>query len=386
MEFDIETCDICTKNYFKPPGVPILNKELSYEEFFHNFMRPNVPCVIKNITEDWEAHYKWLNEEKAPNLDYLKDKYGNCDVTIYNCSEKYFNSQKTQICKLDSFLNKWNSAENKSKYLKDWHLKNTFKNDNFYTVPIYFASDWLNEYLTENSEDDYRFVYIGQAGTWTPFHADVFNSYSWSANVCGRKKWIFFPPGEENFLRDSLNNLPYDISDMYHTRQHFELIQNAGEAVFVPTGWYHQVWNLEDTISVNHNWVNGCNILKMWETIEYNLKCVKKEIEDCCDMEGFLQHCQVMLKASFGMDFYKFYDFLKFIALKRLAQVHKKQKEELFHGHILGLNHAFFDLLSVKTVLELFCQHCDVTELFGPTLSEMEKIIEEIAQKRNSIY
>lgn len=30
----------------------------------------------------------------------------------------------------------------------------------------------------------------------TPFHADVFRSFSWSANICGRKKWIFYPPGE----------------------------------------------------------------------------------------------------------------------------------------------------------------------------------------------
>lgn len=219
----------------------------------------------------------------------------------------------------------------------------------------------------------------------TPFHSDVFNSFSWSANVCGRKRWIFFPPGEENFLRDSLNNLPYEISAVYQTRKHFELIQNPGEAIFVPSGWYHQVWNLEDTISVNHNWVNGCNILKMWESIELNLKSVKKEIEDCCEMEGFLQHCQVMLKASFGMDFYKFCDFLKFIALKRLDQVRKKEKKVLFHGHILGLNHALFDLISVKTVLEKLLQHCDVTELFGQEISEIGKILDEI-QQETKIY
>ncbi|XP_044268004.1 2-oxoglutarate and iron-dependent oxygenase JMJD4 [Tribolium madens] len=379
MEFEIETCDICTNNNFNPSGISVLNKDVRYKEFFNNFMKPNTPCVIKNITEEWEAHSKWLNGQKTPNLDYLKDKYGNCEVTVYNCNEKYFNSQKTETCKLDTFLNNWNFLKYKSKYLKDWHLKNTFKDDNFYTVPIYFASDWLNEYLTENSEDDYRFVYIGQAGTWTPFHADVFNSFSWSVNVCGRKKWILFPPGEESLLRDSLNNLPHDISAMNHTCRHFEVIQNAGEAIFVPSGWFHQVWNLEDTISINHNWVNGCNIMKMWDAIDNNLKCVKKEIEDCSDMEGFLHHCQVMLKASFGMNFYKFYDFLKFIALKRLAQVHKKKKEELFHGHILGLNHAFFDLQSVKTVLEMFCQHCDITELFGAKILEMKKIIDEIA-------
>lgn len=36
-------------------------------------------------------------------------------------------------------------------------------------------SDWLNEVwrLRDDVADDYCFVYMGPAGTWTPFHADV---------------------------------------------------------------------------------------------------------------------------------------------------------------------------------------------------------------------
>ena len=59
-----------------------------------------------------------------------------------------------------------------------------------------------------------RFVYIGPAGSWTPFHSDVFGSYSWSANIVGRKKWIFYPPGEEDFLKDSAGNPVYDVTDI----------------------------------------------------------------------------------------------------------------------------------------------------------------------------
>ena len=36
----------------------------------------------------------------------------------------------------------------------------------------------------------HRFVYAGVAGTWTPLHADILRSFSWSANVAGRKKWF----------------------------------------------------------------------------------------------------------------------------------------------------------------------------------------------------
>jgi hypothetical protein len=50
--------------------------------------------------------------------------------------------------------------------------------------------------------DNYKFVYFGARGTWTPFHADVFRSFSWSANVCGRKKWVLVAPGGELKLKD----------------------------------------------------------------------------------------------------------------------------------------------------------------------------------------
>lgn len=92
----------------------------------------------------------------------------------------------------------------------------------------------------------------------TPFHADVFRSYSWSANICGRKKWLLYPPGQEDFLRDTHGNLPYDVTSAeLQDRSHFpqfeeacqplEIIQEAGEIIFVPSGWHHQVYNLVRT-------------------------------------------------------------------------------------------------------------------------------------------
>ncbi len=34
------------------------------------------------------------------------------------------------------------------------------------------------------------------------------------------------------------------------------MAQGPGEIVFVPSGWWHQVENVSDCLSVNHNWIN----------------------------------------------------------------------------------------------------------------------------------
>ena len=48
----------------------------------------------------------------------------------------------------------------------------------------------------------------------------------------------------------------------------YEVIQETGDVIFVPSGWHHQVLNLEDTISINHNWFNGANVGKIFDELK----------------------------------------------------------------------------------------------------------------------
>lgn len=112
------------------------------------------------------------------------------------------------------------------KYLKDWHLVQTYPHYEAYHTPAHFLDDWMNydslKYLQSQSTlssfpppsspsssslsssslppDDFRFCYAGAGGTWTPMHSDVYNSYSWSANIVGRKLWIMLAPEWRKFI------------------------------------------------------------------------------------------------------------------------------------------------------------------------------------------
>ncbi len=113
----------------------------------------------------------------------------------------------------------------------------------------------------------------------------MFRSYSWSANICGRKKWLLYPPGQEEFLRDCHGNLAYDVTapvlqdkglypQFEEACQPLEIIQEAGEIIFVPSGWHHQVYNLVS---------NNCLMVSIYVVLKQG--CPILLLDDLCPAE-----------------------------------------------------------------------------------------------------
>ncbi|XP_076397059.1 jumonji domain containing 4 [Megachile rotundata] len=385
-ELEIQNNRLCTeKNTAIIDWVDYIDPSVTYDEFFTKYLIPNKPCIFKSsITENWSCKRQW-NLDNAPDFDVLDILFGNCVVPVADCNKKYYNSQSKDDMQMKDYLNYWieYAKSNYSDsmpllYLKDWHCPKLFPNAPMYNVPQYFASDWLNEYYIANPElnDDYRFVYMGPKGTWTPLHADVFGSYSWSANIVGKKRWLLFPPGQEDFLRDIHGELIYDATSeelndyskykAYDKRalKYIDVIQTEGEIMFVPSGWHHQVWNIEDTISINHNWINGCNIMNVWHGLKKELSSVMKEVNDCKDMNDWAEQCQLILKSTYGMDYFLFFDFLKFIAQTRLNMFSQKEEVISFNKYKFGSNHCIFDLHSIKLVLIDFIRDMEEKSIY----------------------
>lgn len=363
-------------------------------------MHKNWPVVITDVSKDWECSKQWTTVPEATdvnsnqpssfpsepssaiNFDYLKQKIDNCLVPVADCNSSYFNSHKKLELRFHDYLDQWRSGieANRSSeinsnvdirtkdnlYLKDWHLAAQMPGYDFYKVPKYFASDWLNEMLVDKERDDYRFVYMGPKGSWTSYHSDVFGSFSWSTNIMGHKKWLIMSPGEELKLADRLGNVPFSIYEQMldeHGVEYYTINQKANEAVFVPSGWFHQVWNLTDTISVNHNWFNACNIATVWQNLRSNLNAVRKEISDCQIMDNFEAHCQTMLRASFGINYLDFIELLEFIADRRLAQAATTATQFLmFNSYTMNDYHVQYDLECLKKILQQMSEDSTITQ------------------------
>uniref|UniRef100_A0A4W5R7G0 Jumonji domain-containing protein 4 n=1 Tax=Hucho hucho TaxID=62062 RepID=A0A4W5R7G0_9TELE len=217
----------------------------------------------------------------------------------------------------------------------------------------------------------------------------------WLVNICGRKKWLLYPPGQEEFLRDSHGNLAYDVTTpSFKTRgsshsdeacQPLEIIQKAGEIIFVLSGWHHQVYNLEDTISINHNWLNGCKVGIMWQFLQNELSAVQRKIEEHYGL-------MVIMKSCSGIDYREFASFLKIVADNRMSFLSScsGNTSSNYPLHLsdtlpmLGPHHAAFDLQRVAHILE--CMLCkDFKKLDHSTLSsEPESLLQQIKETIHS--
>ncbi|KAF1762230.1 hypothetical protein GCK72_010492 [Caenorhabditis remanei] len=245
----------------------------------------NKPFILgETFSSSWLARKEWVLPDGQPNKEYLKQAYGNSLVPILMNGSDYKSTTLTEFLE---------NMRDPKVYLKDWHFQNQF-GTSVYKLHPFFSRDFVNceKWTTEKSKnpfgDDYRFVYIGAAESWTKFHADVVSSYSWSANICGRKKWFMMPPGKEHFFKCNFSESGFvedirDFPNLFEQAEVVTFIQEPGEIVFVPSNWYHQVHNLADTISINHNWMNSTNLHIVHKFLNQRKHDVKHELRDCLD-------------------------------------------------------------------------------------------------------
>lgn len=141
-------------------------RDIVYTDFFNNFMIRNLPCIIKNVSLNWECTNKWIDNNKI-NFEYLSCEYGVLEAPVADCDSIKYNAQEKSKMPVAEYICYMKNSDRKELlYLKDWHLRRLRPNDCFYATPTIFASDWLNEYAIDHQEDDFMFVYIGPKDSW----------------------------------------------------------------------------------------------------------------------------------------------------------------------------------------------------------------------------
>lgn len=155
----------------------------------------------------------------------------------------------------------------------------------------------LLQHLGEGKRPDHTWLIMGPKRSGSVFHIDPNATHAWNVCIQGRKRWIFYPPGQNPpgvFPSEDGDEvaLPLSVGEWLmqywkdHSRQirrhqhrslrktekgamegsssslgPMECTVGPGDVIFVPHGWWHMVINLDDrNMAVTHNYVSPSNL------------------------------------------------------------------------------------------------------------------------------
>jgi hypothetical protein len=204
----------------------------------------------------WPAYQKW-------DLDYLLTHHGETPFRAEAVDWPF----KTYV----EYMR--NSHDESPLYLFDRAFTSkmdvTVGENGAYTPPTCFGSDLFD--VLGDQRPDRRWLIIGPERSGSTFHKDPNATSAWNAPLTGSKYWLMFPSGPDIppppgvILSDDNSEItsPLSIAEYllsFHavaraTPGCKEGICHAGEILHVPSGWFHLVLNLEESIALTGNFV-----------------------------------------------------------------------------------------------------------------------------------
>ncbi|KFK42213.1 hypothetical protein AALP_AA2G226200 [Arabis alpina] len=237
-------------------------REISLDEFSKEYDSKK-PVLLSGLTDSWPANNTWT-------IDQLSEKYGEVPFRISQRSpnkismtfKDYISYMKLQRDEDPLYVFDDRFGEAAPELLKD------------YSVPYLFQEDWF-EILDKESRPPYRWLIVGPERSGASWHVDPALTSAWNTLLCGRKRWALYPPGKVPLgVTVHVNEDDGDVSidtptslqwwlDYYpllaEEDKPIECTLEPGETIYVPSGWWHCILNLEPTVAVTQNFVNKEN-------------------------------------------------------------------------------------------------------------------------------
>ncbi|CAI2175225.1 18962_t:CDS:10 [Funneliformis geosporum] len=257
--------------------------ELINEKFESLYDAQSVPVLIRNDSvEKWKAWTEWKWET-------LLKKYGK---TIFRVANERGGKHRYLPMSLESYIRYIRAQHDETPlYIFDANFADKEPEmADAYEVPKYFQDDFFS--VLSGKRPPYRWIIIGPARSGASWHVDPAGTSAWNITIEGRKRWALYPPhifppglsvsrtGINNhqslYNTDILDNAKDSATSLFWFLEVYpqlppemrplEIIQEPGQIIFIPSGWWHMVLNIDDTVAVTQNFANIHNLEHMWET------------------------------------------------------------------------------------------------------------------------
>lgn len=233
-------------------------EDLSYDDFEARWY--GQPFILTGPVKQWPVYKSWSTER-------LLEKYANVPFRA--------EAVDWPLNKYIEYMN--NSQDESPLYLfdrafaekMDLSVSLTPGKTADYWPPSTYGPDAFS--VLGEQRPDHRWLIIGPDRSGSTFHKDPNATSAWNAVLKGSKYWIMFPsspsipppPGVYVSEDQSEVTSPLSIAE-WLLGFHAEARQTAGckegicyegEVLYVPSGWYHLVLNLEASIAITQNLV-----------------------------------------------------------------------------------------------------------------------------------
>ena len=120
-------------------------------------------------------------------------------------------------------------------------------------------------------------MFISGKGGRTRLHRDPFCSHAVLCQFYGKKEILLYAPDQANYLMN-LNGEFVDptqvdkekFSSFNKAQLAYKTILNPGEIILFPSGWFHDVTSITNSISVTWNFVHKSNSEEFCDHIKNN--------------------------------------------------------------------------------------------------------------------
>ncbi len=232
---------------------------------------PAKPVILKNAFQDWSIKEKW-------NINFLRSKFQE------KIEVEFSEGEGKVLQTIDSFL----EENSRYKYLR-MALNQDFIETESNHDNIKIFNCWYKDYTTDKNKKSLSWLYLGNAHSYTDIHRDIWRFNSWLYLISGTKLWFIYPKSYNEIIAMNKNN--YGIANMdellSQTYKPLIAVQEPGDMIYVPSNYYHFVYNVERSLAYTGNFFNETNYedVKAYFSSNNNSKTIQKMIN-----EGFKTH------------------------------------------------------------------------------------------------
>jgi hypothetical protein len=260
----------------------VSQQEITEKEFAERFLIPNRPCMITGCSRSWQAASKWSSSKElckwyghvqvrvteVQQMSYPNLGGGNNDCQPLRVALKhYLPYAEKNDADFPWYAFDDDFSDSRAALLEDFVVPELF-NDDCYSV----SAQVRNRIFPKPT-----FFVAGGARSGTVMHTDPHATSAWNTLLCGKKRWILIPPTDDAAALAAIGiGRSYEAkyapcqwwADVYpalvasgEARRlgAIEFVQEAGDTVYVPSGWWHTVLNLNLTAAITANFLQVLN-------------------------------------------------------------------------------------------------------------------------------